>query len=76
MSVVLPASVAQLNAHSTGSDQEVAGLQRPLGRQHSFTEIDHEILSKVSLSLPLIKEGLLSVSGERMCLILINPIED
>ena len=37
------------------------------GRQHSFVEIDHEIFSSVILSLPLIQEGQLSVSGERMC---------
>ena len=35
-------------------------------------EIDHEILSMVILSLPLIQTGQLSVSGERMCTILIN----
>ena len=46
------------------------------GRQHSFVEIDHEIFSKVILSLPLIKEGQLSVSGERMCTILVNRLED
>ena len=39
------------------------------GRQHSFVEIDHEIFSTVILSLPLIQEGQLSVSGERMCII-------
>ena len=33
------------------------------GRQHSFVEIDHEIFSMVILSLPLIQEGQLSVSG-------------
>ena len=31
----------------------------------------HEILSTVILSLPLIQEGQLSVSGERMCTILV-----
>ena len=36
------------------------------GRQHSFMEIDHKIFSMVILSLPLIQEGQLSVSGERM----------
>ena len=46
------------------------------GRQHSFVEIDHEIFSTVILSLPLIQEGQLSVSGERMCTILVNPLED
>ena len=32
--------------------------------------------STVILSLPLIQEGQLSVSGERMCTILVNRIED
>ena len=45
-------------------------------RQHSFVEIDHEIFSTVILSLPLIQEGQLSVSGERMCTILVNRLED
>ena len=60
--------------HSTG-DQEVAG-STPSGRQHSFVEIDHEIFSTVILSLPLIQEGQLSVSGEIMCTILVNRLED
>ena len=42
------------------------------GQQHSFMEIDHEIFSMVLLILPLIQEGQLSVSGERMCTILVN----
>ena len=46
------------------------------GRQHSFVEIDHEIFSTVILSLPLIQKGQLSVSGERMCTILVNRLED
>ena len=46
------------------------------GRQHSFVEIDHEILSTVILSLPQIQEGQLSVSGERMCTVLVNHLED
>ena len=37
-----------------------------LGRQHSFLEIDHEIFSMVILTLPLIQEGQLSASGERL----------
>ena len=40
------------------------------------TEIDHEIFSTVILSLPLIQEGQLSVSGKRMCTILVNRLED
>ena len=46
------------------------------GQQHSFAENDHEIFSMVILSLPLIQEGQLSVSGERMCTILVNQLED
>ena len=46
------------------------------GRQHSFVEIDHEIFSAFILSLGLIQGGQLSVSGERMCTILVNRLED
>ena len=71
----LSASVVQLDAPSDW---------RPGGRgfnprrdgQHSFVEIDHEIFSTVILSLPLIQEGQLSVSGERMCTILVDRLED
>ena len=35
--------------------------------QHSFIVIDHEIFSKVILSIRLIQKGQLSVSGEKMC---------
>ena len=52
------------------------GFNPRRGRQHSFVEIDHEIFSIVILSLPLIQEGQLSVSGERMCTILVNRLED
>ena len=48
----------------------------PRSATHSFVEIDHEIFSTVILSLPLIQEGQLSVSGERMCTILVNCLED
>ena len=53
-----------------------SGFNPRRGRQHSFVEIDHEIFSTVILSLPLIQEGQLSVSGERMCTILVNRSED
>ena len=46
------------------------------GRQNSFVEIDHEIFSTVLLCLQLIQEGQLSVSGERMCTLLVNRLED
>ena len=70
-----PASVAQLDAPS---DWRPGGREfNPCrGRQHSFVEIDHGIFSTVILSLPLIQEGQLSVSGERMCTILVNRLED
>ena len=57
-------------------DQEVVGSTPHRGRQHSFMEIDYEIFSTVILSLPLIQEGQLSVSGERNCTILVNCLED
>ena len=44
--------------------------------EHFFMETDHEILSTVILSLLLIQEGQLSVSGERMYTILVNRLED
>ena len=52
------------------------GFNPHRGQQHFFVEIDHEIFSTVILSLPLIQEGQLSVSGERMCTILVNCLED
>ena len=52
------------------------GFNPRRGRQHSFTEIDREILSTVILSLLVIEEGQLSVSGEKMCTILVNRLED
>ena len=72
---IWPASVAQLDAPSdwrTGG----RGFNPRRGRQHSFVEFDHGIFSTVILSLPLIQEGQLSVSGERMCTILVNRLED
>ena len=70
-----PASVAQLDAPS---DWRPGGhrFNPRRGRQHSFVEIDLEIFSTVILSLPLIQEGQLLVSGERMCTILVNHLED
>ena len=72
--VQLPASVAQLDALS---DWRPGGRGfNPNSRQYSFVEIDHEIFSTVILFLPLIQEGQLSVSGERICTILVNCLED
>ena len=52
------------------------GFNPRQGWQHSFVEINHEIFSMVVLSLLLIQEGQLSVSGKRMCTILVNLLED
>ena len=75
LKVYQPASVARLDALSDW--RSGGGWFNPRrGRQHSFVEIDHEIFSTVILSLPLIQEGQLSVSGKRMCTILVNRLED
>ena len=69
------ASVAQSDAPSDRRPGGRGGFNPRRGRQHSFVEIDHEIFSTVILSLPLIQEGQLSVSGERMCTILVNRLD-
>ena len=73
--VPLPSWVAQLDAPSDWRPGG-RGFNPRRGWQHSFVEIDHEIFSRVILSLPLIQEGQLSVSGKRMCTILVNRLED
>ena len=75
MNTTVPASVAQLDALSDWRPGG-RGFNPRRGRKHSFVEIDREIFSTVILSLPLIQEGQLSVSGERMCTILVNRLED
>ena len=50
-------------------------LVQPRQRLATFFHGDYEIFSTVILSLPLIQEGQLSVSGERMCTILVNRLE-
>ena len=71
----MPASVAQLDAQSDWRPG-YRGFNQRRGRQRSFVEIDDEIFSTVILSLPLIQERQLSVSGEIMCTILVNRLED
>ena len=71
----VPALVAQLDVPSDWRPGG-RGFNPCLDRQHSFVEIDHEIFSTVIFSLPLIQKGQLSVSGERMCTILVNSLED
>ena len=68
----VPASVAQLDACPTGN-QDVVGLT-PCWVTNIL--IGHDIFSMVILSLPLIQERQLSVSGGRMCTILVNRLED
>ena len=63
--------MAQLDARP-----KVAGLTpTEVGNILSWRLIS-EIFSTVILSLSLIQEGQLSVSGERMCTILVNRLED
>ena len=69
------ASVAELDAPSDWRPGD-RRFDSHRGRQHSFVEIDHEIFSTVIISLPLTQEGQVSVSGERMCTILVNHLED
>ena len=65
--------MAQLDLHPNGN-QEVTG-STPSGSAILW-RFDHEIFFTVILSLPLIQEGQLSVSGERMCTIPVNCLED
>ena len=73
--LLLPASVAHLDAPFDWRPGG-RGFNPNQGRQHSFVEIDHEIFFTIILSLLLIQEGQLSVSGERMCTILVNRLKD
>ena len=57
-------------------DQEVAGSTPAKVGNIFLVKIDREIFSTVTLSLLLIQEGQLSVSGKRMCTILVNRLED
>ena len=60
-----PGPVAQLVASPTLDP----GITRSIPAQsHSFVEIDCEIISTVIHTLPLIQEGLLLVTSERMCM--------
>ena len=52
-------SLSNLRSGSCGFDPHLVW-------QHAFVDSDHEIFSMLILSLPLIQEGQLSDSGERM----------
>ena len=79
ISAIIPCQGAS-HAGSVGCASDLRpggrGFDSRQGRQQSFVEIDHEIFSVVILSLLLIQEGQLSVSGERMCTVLVNRLED
>ena len=68
-----PTSVAQLDVHPTGDQEVVDPYQICNILSWRF---DHEIISTVILSLLLIQEGQLSVSGERICTKPVNCLED
>ena len=72
---LVPVSVAQLDAPSDWRPGG-RGFNPRRGQQQSFVEIDREIFSAVILSLLLIQEGQLSVSGKKMCTILVYRLED
>ena len=61
---------------ASGWRQGGRGFNPRRGREHSFLEIGHETFSTFILSLLLIQDGQLSVSGERVCTILVNHLED
>ena len=71
----LQALVIQLDAPSNWRPGG-HGFNSRRGWQHSFVEIYHEIFFTLILSFPLIQEGQLSVSGERMSTVLVNRLED
>ena len=60
------ALVAQSDARPTG-DQEVVGLITAGSGNNLSWRLIMKFFSRVILSLPLIQEGSLSVSGERVC---------
>ena len=70
-----PASSAPLDANLTG-DQEDAGSTPAVPATFFRGDLIMKYFLCVILSLPLIQEGQLAVSGERMCTILVNHIED
>ena len=59
-----PGPVAQSVANPV---EDPGVLSSIMARFHTFIETDHEIFSTVILSLPLIQEGLLSVTSGSKC---------
>ena len=64
-----------MHSEKAGDPIRVAGPSSAVGSEsdcesrgpHIFVEIYHELISTVILSLPLIEEGQMTVSGENMC---------
>ena len=75
MLVLLPASVAQLDALSDWRPGG-RGFNPRRGRQHSFVEIDHELFSTVILSLPLIQKRAVVSFWRKNVHKLANRLED
>ena len=57
--------VARSDAHPPGMRPIADSILTP--GTHSWEEIGHEKIPTTIISLPLIQEGQLSVTGERMC---------
>ena len=77
MSVYSRASNDTTELHSTvGSESDCISRGREFHPAQSYTlvEIDHEYISTVILLLPLIQEGLLSVTRESMHTLLVNSL--
>ena len=67
--------MGQLDACPTG-DQEIAGATACRVGNILSRRLIIKYFLRVILSLLVIQEGQLSVSGERMCTILVNHFED
>ena len=67
--MILIAVFVESDAHPTGDQEVVGSIPAMTGNiffvviDHEIFSTDHEIFSMVILSLPLIQEGHLSVSG-------------
>ena len=71
--IIIAGLVAHLDARPP-TNQDVAGTT-PAGSA-TFFRVDHEMFSSVILSHLLTRKEQLSVSGKRMCTILVNRLED
>ena len=65
LKISLPGVVARSDAHPPGMRPVADSIHTP--GTHSWEQIGHKKISTTIVSLPLIQEGQLSVTGERMC---------